>query len=140
MKDTDIRDVLARNSCGLVLISNQAFSLSSVDRRISSSLFLEEIEFKPYSKDGILEILKDRTTYGPRPGSIREDLLSMVATISNGDARIGLQTLKVAAKDTESKDLNMITIEEIKSAAKCARKYRLSYLLVKLNDHQRAIY
>ena len=140
MKDTDILYVLARNSCGLVLISNQAFSLSSVDKRISSSLFLDEIEFRPYNKDEILEILKERVSYGFRPGSIGENLLSIVAGISNGDARIGLQTLKVAAKNAESNDLEKVTMDEVKAAAKSARKYRLSYLLGKLNDHQRTIY
>lgn len=140
MKDTDVLYVLARNSCGLVLISNQAFSLSSVDRRISSSLFLDEIEFKPYNKDEILDILKERVSYGFRPRAIGEGLLSIVAGISGGDARIGLQTLKIAAKNAESKDLETITIDEVKTAAKSARKYRLSYLLGKLNDHQRTIY
>jgi Cdc6-like AAA superfamily ATPase len=60
--------------------------------------------------------------------------------MSGGDARIGLQTLKVAAKNAESKDLETITIDEVKTASKSARKHRLSYLLGKLNDHQRTIY
>src|SRR2546426_805080 len=34
MKDAEVLYVLTRNSCGLVLISNQAFSLSRVDNRI----------------------------------------------------------------------------------------------------------
>lgn len=140
MKDADILYDLARNSIGLILISNQAFALSSVDHRIKSGLFLNEVEFRSYSKEEILEILKERIMYGFRPNSIPENLLSVVASMSNGDARVGLQTLKIAAKDAESKDLNLITVEEIKSAAKCARKYRLSYLLGKLNEHQRVIY
>jgi orc1/cdc6 family replication initiation protein len=140
MKDTEILYVLARNSCGLVLISNQAFSLTEVDYRIKSSLFLDEVEFRPYKKEEVLEILKERVSYGFRPNSIGENLLSIVAGISNGDARIGLQTLKVSAKNAESKDLERVTIDEVKTAAKSARKYRLSYLLGKLNDHQRTIY
>jgi cell division control protein 6 len=140
MKDTEILYVLARNSCGIILISNQAFSLTEVDYRIKSSLFLDEIEFRPYKKEEVLEILKERISYGFRPGSIGENLLSIVAGISNGDARIGLQTLKVSAKNAESKDLENVTIDEVKTAAKSARKYRLSYLLGKLNDHQRTIY
>jgi Cdc6-like AAA superfamily ATPase len=119
MKDTDILYDLSRSSCGLVLISNQAFALSEIDNRIKSSLFLNEVQFRPYSKEEILEILRERASYGLRQGSISENLLSIVAGMSNGDARIGLQTLKVAAK--------------------CARKYRLSYLLGKLNEHQRTL-
>jgi orc1/cdc6 family replication initiation protein len=140
MKDTEILYVLARNSCGLILISNQAFSLSDVDNRIKSSLFVNEVEFRTYSKNDIFDILKERSSYGLRTGAISDSLISVVAGLSNGDARIGLQTLKIAAKDAESKNLETITIEEIKSAAKCARKYRLSYLLGKLNEHQKIIY
>lgn len=140
MKDAEILYVLARNSCGLILISNQAFSLSEIDHRIRSSLFLDEVEFKPYSKEEVLAILKERVSYGLRPDSVGDHLLSIVAAISSGDARVGLQTLKLAAKDAESRDLDRITLEEIKKAAKSARKYRLSYLLGKLNEHQRRIY
>ena len=142
LKDYDFLYSLARSSncCGLVFISNQAFTLSSIDNRIKSGLLLEEIEFKPYSRDEILAILKERALYGLRAGSISENLISIVANMSNGDARIGLQTLKIAAKDAESKDHESITIDEIKAASKCARKYRLSYLFGKLNDHQRIIY
>lgn len=140
IKDTDILYDLSRNSVGLVLISNQAYALSEIDHRIKSGLFLNEVQFKPYSREEILEILKDRVSYGFRLGAISENLLSIVAGMSDGDARVGLQTLKISAKDAESKDLETITIEDLKSAAKCARKYRLSYLLGKLNDHQRMIY
>ncbi|MEM3143171.1 MAG: orc1/cdc6 family replication initiation protein [Candidatus Nitrosotenuis sp.] len=142
MKDCDILYDLARSSnCrGLVLISNQAFALSDIDHRIKSGLFLDEVEFKPYTRDDIFRILKERVSYGMRPASISEDLLSIASRMSNGDARVGLQTLKMAAKEAELKDLEVITIEEIKAAARCARKYRLSYLLGKLNDYQRTIY
>lgn len=142
LKDYDILYDLARsaNCCGMVFISNQAFTLSSIDNRIKSGLFLEEIEFKPYTKDEIFAILKERALFGLRDESISQNLISIVARMSNGDARVGLQTLKIAAKDAESRDRNSITLDEIKAAAKCARKYRLSYLLGKLNDHQRIIY
>ena len=67
-------------------------------------------------------------------------MLSAVSKLSAGDARIALQTLRAAAKDAESKSMDKITLEEIRNAIKFARKYRLSYLLGKLNEHQRTIY
>lgn len=140
MKDNDILYVLARNLCGLIMISNQEFPMSDMDSRIKSSLLMDEIEFRPYNREEILEILKDRVNSGFRPGTINSNLLTMVAGLCNGDARIGLQTLRVAASEAEMKDQNMITMEEIKVAARCTRKYRLSYLLGKLNEHERTIY
>ena len=140
LKSTDILYTLARNSCGIVLISNNPFILSKLDPRVKSGLLLNEIEFKPYDKNDVHQILKERTRMGIRSGSLDADLLKMVATMSSGDARVGLQIVKIAAKDAESKDLDMITIEEIKAASKCARKYRLSYLLSQMTDDQKVIY
>ena len=140
LEESDILYVLARKPCDLILISNDGFALSDLDYRIKSSLFLNDIEFKPYSDGEIFQILKERISYGFRPDSITDELLSIVARMCNGDARIGLQTLRYAAREAESKGLDSITIEEIKSAARYARKYRLSYLLRKLNEDQRIIY
>lgn len=66
--------------------------------------------------------------------------MKIVANMSNGDARIGLQILKLAAREAESKGLKVLSIEEIKKASRCVRKYKLSYLVAKLNEHQRVIY
>jgi hypothetical protein len=52
------------------MISNKLFPMSSLDPRIKSSLLMKEVEFKPYSTDDILQILKDRCAT-----CIREDAL-----------------------------------------------------------------
>lgn len=140
LKDRDVLYILARNSCGIILISNLPSQLSNMDPRIKSSLLLNEIEFKPYSREEILAILKERITYGMRSDAIDARQLALVANACRGDARVALQTLKIAAKEAESKGSDKITVAEIRSALKCSRKYRLSYLLTKLNTHQRIIY
>ncbi len=140
LDESDILYVLARKPCDMILISNDGFALSDLDYRIKSSLFVNDIEFKRYSDDEIAQILKDRVSRSFRPDSITDELLSIVARMCSGDARIGLQTLRYAARETESKGLDKVTIEEIKLAARYARKYRLSYLLRKLNEDQRIIY
>jgi len=140
LKDKDILYTLARNSCVIVMISNFPFTPATLDARIRSSLFLEEIEFKPYSKGEILSILKERVAYGFRDGFISDHHLSMIASMCSGDARIALQTLRYAAMAAEARQLESITLDEIMHASRCARKYKLSYLLGKLNEHQRTIY
>lgn len=140
IKDNDILYTLARNSCSLVMISNEPFSPSNVDYRIKSSLSFDEVEFKPYSREEILSILKGRVSYGMKPGSISDGLLSVVAGMCNGDARIGLHIMRSAARDAELKGKETITLEEIKNASKSTRRYRLSYVLSNLNDEQRMIY
>lgn len=140
MKEPDILYVLPRISCSVVLISNQTFPLSALDSRIKSGLLLHEVEFKAYSVDDIMKILKDRIDYGIRPGAIDNTLLSLVSRMCGGDARVALQTIKIAAREAESKDIDRLTMDEVRSAIRCSRKYRLSYLMGKLNDHQRIVY
>lgn len=140
IKDLDVLYHLTRNGHGIVLISNQSFALTNADYRTRSSLFLHEIEFKPYTAEEITQILKNRIRYGLRPYSISPDLVSIIAKTSGGDARVAIQTLRLAARDAESSGEDIITINEIKEAAKCARKYRMSYLLGKLSDNQKIIF
>jgi Cdc6-like AAA superfamily ATPase len=139
IKDPDLLYALARSSCTVVMISNQQ-SLATYDDRIRSSLLLSEIEFKPYSVEEILAILRERTMYGFIPNVIDDNLLSVVAKACRGDARVALQTLKIAAQEAEARDIRRITIDEILTGVRSSRKYRLSYLLGKLNDQQRLVY
>lgn len=54
IKDRDVLYNLARNSCSLVIISNQPFAPAGMDYRIASSLSFDEVEFKPYERDEIV--------------------------------------------------------------------------------------
>lgn len=111
-----------------------------MDGRIKSRLLLDEIEFRPYCANEVFDLLKERVEYGMKPRSVSTELVSLVARMCNGDARIGLQTLRLAAREAEMQNRDTITIEDVKTASKFARKYRFSYLLAKLNEHQRIIY
>ncbi|WP_179369106.1 Cdc6/Cdc18 family protein [Candidatus Nitrosotenuis sp. DW1] len=140
LKDHDILYVFARNSCPVILISNHSYTPLKMDGRIKSSLNLQEIEFKNYPAEDITQILRDRIALGLNPNSITDDLVAEIASSCGGDARAGIQILKNAAIDAESKGHESITMDHVKAAAGFARKYRLSYLLGKLNDHQKTIY
>ncbi|WP_182129300.1 AAA family ATPase [Nitrosopumilus sp. b3] len=135
IKDTDILGVFVRNLCGLILISNN-HSFSKIDSRLRSRIFFNEVEFNPYEPADINQILTHRISYGLRDGCINDNLLSVLSKFSNGDARIGLQTLKIAANEAESNNSETITMDEIKLSAKRTRKYRLSLVLGELNEHQ----
>lgn len=140
LKDFDILYLVARNSCALILISNEAYVLSRADQRTMSSLFIEEFSFQKYTNEEVLDILKNRARCGINPNALSEGLLSIIAKISNGDSRIGLQTLHIAAREAETSDQPKITLEDVKKGAKCTRKYKLSYVLGKLTDNQRKIF
>jgi len=140
LKDKSILYLFVRRSCPLVLISSNPFSPVGLDARTRSGLFVQEIEFVPYNPVEISDILHHRIETALNKHSITDDLVAEIANSSSGDVRTALQILKQAAIEAETKGHPMITIDHIKSASRCARKYRLSYLLGKLNSHQKLIY
>ncbi len=111
-----------------------------MDNRIRSSLHLHEVEFGGYETHEITQILQDRIDSGLHPQSISDELISEIARSSGGDARASIQILKNAAIDAESRGFETIDLNHVNIATKCARKYRLSYLLRKLNEHQQTLY
>jgi Cdc6-like AAA superfamily ATPase len=140
LKDKDLLYTFARSGCPVILISNHSYSPHKMDGRIKSSLHLQEIEFRNYQPEEVRDILKDRIISGLTPKSITDEMIAEIANSCGGDARAGIQILKNAAVSSESKGLESITLDEIKTAASYARKYRLSYLIGKLNEHQKTIY
>ena len=136
----DILYLLTRRDCGLILISNDYHALMSLDARIRSRLALTEIEFPMYKPQELLDILRDRIEYSFTPGTLPEEMIKIASTLASGDARIGLEILRRAGSKAEDKGRKRVTLEEIKEASKEAKKLKKSYLLFKLNDHQRIIY
>jgi orc1/cdc6 family replication initiation protein len=132
--------ILARNNCGLILASTHYHALLDLPSRIKSSLALTEIEFPAYKPDELFDILKDRVLFSFRPGTIRRELIKIASVAAEGDARVGLEILRRAGRKAEDKGLEKVTIEEIKQAIKEARKTKVSFIVSKLNEHQRVIY
>ena len=140
LKESNVLYVLARNACGLILISNHIYSLMSLNGRIRSSLALTEIRFPNYKREEMYDILKDRVQYSFRSGTLKEELIRIASLISKGDARVALETLRRAGRKAEDKGLKHVTIKEIKEASREAKKLMKSYILSKLNEHQLVIY
>ena len=112
----------------------------SLNGRIGSSLALTEIRFPDYRPEEMYDILKDRVQYSFRPATLKDGLIRIVAMISKGDARVALETLRRSGRKAEDKGLKNVTIKEIKEASREAKKLKKSYILSKLNEHQRVIY
>lgn len=140
LKDTSVLYNLARSNTAVVLIANSEYLLATLDPRISSSLWLKHVRFKKYTANELLDILKERASYALKPNVADSSMLRIVAHIANGDARIALQTLRNAAKAAERKNMDKITINEIKDAIKDATLSKRSYHLTKLNAHERLLF
>jgi Cdc6-like AAA superfamily ATPase len=140
IKDQEIIEALLLSGCGLILISNQPLSVSKLALKGNSKLYLDEIEFKPYNRNEIFQILKDRARCGLASDVITDDILSLAARICDGDARRGLQLVKLAARDAEILNQSRITVENIESASQKTRSQTISNVLEKLSEKQKIIF
>jgi len=111
-----------------------------VPMRIKSSLTLTEIEFPAYKPDELFDILRDRVQFSFEPNSLKDELIKIASIMAEGDARTGLEILRRAGKRAEDKGLKQVTVEEIKEAAKEAKRFKKDFSLSKLNEHQKVIY
>ena len=136
----DILYLLARNGCGLVLISTLYHSLVKLAKRIRSSLALTEIEFPTYKEDELFDILKDRIEFAFRPGAINYGFVKMAASAAQGDARIALEIVRKAGKKAEVRYLNEVGIRELEEAVSETNRLKILYPIDKLNEHQKIIY
>lgn len=139
------RDSILYNLCnvgniGLVCVSNSRSVLYSVDERIKSRLNVRQIDFHPYSKDDLFNILKQRAELALSPGSWNNATLKKAAELAEGDARVAIQTLKNAAYNAEKDASKAINENHIKGGFTSAKGTKKTYLLDKLTSHQRLLY
>jgi len=137
VKNDRILQTLSAQQCGLILISNRHFFFDSIEDRLRSRLFLAEVEFPQYKRSELVDIIRERIDYALAPDSISNELIEIVATLSSGDARVALQTVRAAAMSADSRRRDSIVIENVREAIKGARKSKLEYVKSKLNEHQK---
>ncbi|KXA95607.1 hypothetical protein AKJ36_00095 [candidate division MSBL1 archaeon SCGC-AAA259I07] len=142
LRETDVLYSLARTSgIGLVLIANKETALWHVDSRIKSSLrLMESIEFPEYSRDELVDILQDRVKWGLMPDSAREEQLERIAMLAEGDARLAIDSLRIAAERSEQEGEEEIRNEFIEDAVSKAKEEIDSDTLEKLNEDQLTLY
>ena len=134
LKNFDILYTLARNECGLILISTSYHALMDLVSRIKSSLALTEIEFPAYKPEELFDLMKDKVKFSFKPGTITKKLIRIASMAVERNTRIGLEILGRVGRKAESKGLK-VPIKEIKQAIREAEKLKKSYFLSKLNEH-----
>jgi archaeal cell division control protein 6 len=84
----------------IIAISNNVIADYDLDDRVRSRIGRSEIFFEPYSKEGVLEILKDRSARAFSE-SIDSEILEYCADLTfkeHGDVRRAIDLLRVAAE------------------------------------------
>ncbi|MFO7794363.1 MAG: orc1/cdc6 family replication initiation protein [Candidatus Nanohaloarchaea archaeon] len=142
IKDEKVLYDLSRfQNAAIILIANRDDIFADMDDRIRSSFSsINEIRFKAYNDNEILDILKDRVEYGLRDNVIEDSVLKLIASKSGGDARVAISTLRKAAQQAEREGLEKIEREVVKESFSDAVKDNRSVSLQKLNEDQRKLY
>lgn len=101
---------------GLVCISEDRLALTSLNSRAKSRFHPLLIEFPQYQREELVEILRERASFGLASDSWEESILGEIAVLSNGDARTAIQTLRNAAELGQSRSSKGINVDHISRA------------------------
>lgn len=100
-RDEIIYGLLSLPNTSLICIANSTRPLAMMDERVRSRLSPIIIEFPAYSQRELVAILTDRALRALAPGSWSPALLTRIAELAKGDARLAIQTLRQAAAAAE---------------------------------------
>ena len=120
---------------GLICICNTRYFLLNLDQRILSRIALRQINFKPYTTEEILGILEARARESLTLDSWSRETLQRIAALSDGDARVAIQTLKNAAETSEAQRSRVILESHIDTGYSSARELKQHYLLSSFPSH-----
>lgn len=126
----------------MVLIANQADGLfEPLNERLQSRLrTVTRISFDAYTVDELVEILRPRVRQGLREDAISTDQLAMIANAAAGDARVGIEGLRVAARRATQQGHETVTNEVIQGAVSEAKAEIRQRNVEKLTADQRILY
>ncbi len=140
LESFDVLYDFSREGYGLVLISNSEQALSKIDPRIRSSLSIETVEFPRYTANELKDILSDRMEFALLPSKISGELIKVAANAAGGDARVGLEIIRRAAKLAEARNAEKIEREDIVHALKAAKRMKLDNMLADIGEDSRILY
>jgi cell division control protein 6 len=125
---------------GIVFISNDSHVFAKVEPRVSSSLNIENIEFKPYKLDEMKTILEDRAKNGLR--KVEKGVIILCANQAvkkGGDVRIGLDCLLKSARNSETKGKEIVEVEDVKEILKEVKKVKPEILKEKIKPEEKTV-
>lgn len=116
-------------SFGIIGISNDRLLLSKFDPRVRSSLHFSDLEFKPYSEDQLLSILKLRAEHALLPNTYDEKLLLKIArSVDDGSARVAIERLWKSAKHAENSARSKIMLQDLEDIISSSASFKLPEL------------
>jgi cell division control protein 6 len=109
-----------------------------LDKNVNSTFIPQEIIFNPYTKEEMLDILKERAKIGFYPDVISDELIYEIAeyTSSSGDLRVGIDMIRISGNLAEADASRSIEKRHIQEALKSTGSINLTYTLKSLSDDE----
>lgn len=104
----------------IFLITNVGDWVAKVDRRLTSRLLLDNLEFKPYNFEETRGIVHERIKFAFAPDCWNFDAFEFVIkkTFKAKDIRVGLFLMKIAGESAERSGADKVEIEDVEKATK----------------------
>ena len=120
--------VQADGHLGMVIVANKPPSQLDLEQRSQSRLGYQTVQFMPYDKDDLIDILAERAEDAFKPGCLGDDVVDHVAeTVSTeikrgcGDCRHALEILHRAGREADKEHADKVTIAHVERATNPAR-------------------
>jgi cell division control protein 6 len=132
-----LEDIFKRN---LIFITNEKNWINEIDERLRSRLYADNLEFKPYNYNEILDILKQRVEYAFIKNAFEKNCLEEIAkkTFEMNDVRAGIFLLKESGDIAESRSSKIISLNDVKKAIEKLHDFKIKDEN-ELNDEQNEI-
>jgi orc1/cdc6 family replication initiation protein len=126
----------------MILIANQEKELfEPLNARLTSRLqTATRIGFDRYSVDELVKILQPRVRLGLNEDTVTTKQLELIANAAAGDARVGIEILRVAARRATHEGLNSVSDIIIRNAVSEAKSEIRQRNVDRLTAHQKIVY
>jgi len=126
--------------CMIITISNNVLADYNIDDRVRSRIGTSEIFFRPYSKEEMLKILRQRAkeAFGKKIESKVLEYCAQLSYSEHGDARRAVDLLRVAA-EIAIQEKKEITMQHVDAASKRLQKDRIIEVIQTLSYHSMLI-
>lgn len=112
-----------------------------MEQRLTSRLrTITRISFDRYTVDELVSILEDRARWGLCENAVTASQLEAIANDAAGDARVGIETLRVAAQRADRDGRETIPDEVIANSVVEAKSDIRQRNVEMLTSHQQALY
>jgi len=126
---------------GLLFISNYSDFLKKVDSRLLSRLNVENLDFKPYSRDDVSKILMQRVNHAFYPEVFTDEAFSKVVDYSfkHNDLRLGISLLLKSGRIAENDSSRKVFGKHVDEAVSSIKNVLFKEKAEKLEEHEQVI-